>query len=778
MTRSCFFILTLIATFLFAAPASSQMDVTSETQALILARKILGPGVTIMNAQFKGGNVSAGIFQAQAGSFPINSGIVLTSGRAKTIGTGVGQRGVDGPANYHNINDGSHASYIANQPGDPDLSLFSGRTTKDACVLEFDFIPQGDSINVNYIFGSEEYPRYNCTNFNDVFAFLITGPGFPTATNIALVPGTTTAVSINSINDGIPGPSGNLSLCQSTGAGAPFTQYYSSNIGGTVITYNGRTVVLTAKAKVQPCNVYHIKLAIADTEDNILDSGVFIEAGSFSSKADFTTELTGSHVDADNNVVLVEGCKSAELKISRGTGTVGPFTVNISFAGTATPGVDYTSPPNQVMFSATDMVKTFNLSAAMDAASEGLERSVMYLSTIQGCAQSVSDSIVVLIRDSLSFTSRKDTFVCSAFPSTLRSRDAVGGTSNSYSWNTGSTTQSISITQPGLYIATHTYSDRCFNIDTFAVVNGDPQLQIQNTDPLICPGDTLTLTLNTDATSFAWSDGSTGNQLTVNRGGSFWVRGTNARGCFVADTINVAARPSPVVELGPDTSICAYQSVRLDASFPGASYQWNTGATTAVINAVAEGVYKVRATLNGCSTEDSISIGALPMPVANAGKDLQIFEGGKIQLQAVPHANNASYLWSPAASLSNAAIINPEASPVVNTEYTLQVLSAEGCLAEDKMIVMVYPYLKIPNAFSPNGDNINDKWRIENIHEYPEARVQVFNRYGQEVFFSKGYRNPWDGTFNGKPLSPATYYYIIEAGAGYPRQSGWIVLLK
>lgn len=778
MTRSCFLLLILIASLLSATPASSQMDVTSETQAMILARKILGQGVTIMNAQFRGGNVSAGIFQAQAGSFPITSGIVLTSGRAKTIGNGVGQRGVDGPANYNAMNDGSHASFIANQPGDSDLSVFSGKVTKDACILEFDFIPQGDSINVNYIFGSEEYPRYTCSRFNDVFGFLITGPGFPTPTNIALVPGTTAAVSINSINDGIPGPSGDIAECIATGTGAPFTQYYASNMGGTVITYNGRTVVLTAKAKVQPCNVYHIKLAIADGDDNILDSGVFIEAGSFSSKADFTTELTGSHVDAENNVVLVEGCKTAELRISRGAGTMGAFNVNFSFGGTATPGVDYNSPPAQVAFSATDMVKTFNLAAALDAAPEGLERSVMYLSTIQGCAQSVSDSIVIFIRDSLSFTSKKDTFVCSAFPTTLRSRDAVAGTTNSYSWNNGGATQSINVSQPGLYIATHTFSDRCFNIDSFSVVSGDPLLQIQNTDPLICPGDTLTLRLNTDATSFTWSNGSTGNQLSVNTGGSFWVRGTNAKGCFISDTIDVAARPSPVVELGPDTSLCAYQSIRLDASFPGATYQWNTGATTAVINGFADGIYKVKATLNGCSTVDSVTIGALPMPVANAGKDLQIFEGGNVRLQPVSHANNAGYRWSPAATLSNATIADPLASPIITTEYTLQVTSTDGCLAEDKVIVMVYPYLKIPNAFSPNGDNINDIWRIDNIGEYPEARVQVFNRYGQEVFFSKGYRTPWDGTFNGKPLSPATYYYIIEPGAGYPRQAGWIVLLK
>lgn len=772
------FILTLLVTILFGNTARSQMNVTTESNALMLARKILGQGVTIMNAQFKGGSVSAGFFQASAGSFPISTGIVLTSGRAKSIGTGVGERGVDGPANYSNINDGSHASFIAGQPGDPDLTIFSGRKTKDATVLEFDFIPQGDSINVNYIFGSEEYPRYNCSEFNDVFGFLISGPGFTGPTNIAMVPGTMIPVSINSINDGIPGTMGNLSLCQSTGPGAPFTQYYSSNFGGTVITYNGRTVVLTAKAKVQPCKVYHIKLAIADTEDDILDSGVFIEGGSFSSRADFTTQLTGSLVDASNNVVLVEGCKNAELVINRGVGTVGPFTVNFSFGGSATPGVDYNAPSAQVQFAAADVTKTFNLAAVADAFNEGLEQSVMYLTTTQGCAQSMSDSIVIFIQDSLVNTARKDTFVCSAFPSTLKSRDAVNGTSNQYIWSTGSTSQSITVTQPGTYVAMHTYSQRCVTIDSFNVVNADPLVAIQNLDPVICPGEPVQLNLNTDATSYTWNTGATTQNITVTTGGRYWVRGQNSKGCWITDTIDVAERPAPVIDLGKDTSICNYQTLRLDASSPGATYLWNTGATSPVISVSAPGKYKVIATAGGCSIADSVTIGSLPMPIANAGKDLQVMKGSSVKLKAEQHADNRSYLWSPGESLGEADQPEVTANPTSTTEYTLRVQSAAGCVAEDKVVVIVFPPLNIPNAFSPNGDNINDKWQIGNIDQFPEARVQIFNRYGQEVFLSKGYKAPWDGTLNGKPLAIATYYYVIDAAPGYPRQSGWVVLLK
>jgi len=132
------------------------------------------------------------------------------------------------------------------------LTTGNPSTNKDACVLEFDFIPQGDSINVKFVFGSEEYPRYACSNYNDVFAFLVSGPGIIGNNNIALVPGISIPVSINSVNER-PGSSGSIGNCTMLGAGSPFTSLFVNNSRSTDVTYNGLTVVLTAQIVVQPC---------------------------------------------------------------------------------------------------------------------------------------------------------------------------------------------------------------------------------------------------------------------------------------------------------------------------------------------------------------------------------------------------------------------------------------------------------------------------------------------------------------------------------------------
>src|SRR5687767_13041862 len=132
---------------------------------------------------------------------------------------------------------------------DADLTALVNRPTFNASVLEFDFQAVGDSILVNFVFGSEEYPEYSCSNFNDAFAFLISGPGYTGKKNIALVPNTIIPVAINSINSG-PGTMGTLSNCTALGPGSPFTNLYVDNQASTNVIFDGYTRVLTARAKV------------------------------------------------------------------------------------------------------------------------------------------------------------------------------------------------------------------------------------------------------------------------------------------------------------------------------------------------------------------------------------------------------------------------------------------------------------------------------------------------------------------------------------------------
>ena len=212
--------------------------------------KIFGANVAVSNVKYTGASSAIGNFTDPTNSFGIDSGIVLTTGSINNI---------------YGPNNSSCASQSNNTLGDPNLDAISTTPTYDACVIEFDFIPTDSIINCNYVFASEEYPEYVGTQFNDIFGFFISGPGINGVQNLALIPGTSIPVAINNIND------------------TSYSQYYVDNTNGTVLQYDGYTTKMGINYKVIPGQQYHFKIAIADVGDNIYDSGVFIESGSFQS---------------------------------------------------------------------------------------------------------------------------------------------------------------------------------------------------------------------------------------------------------------------------------------------------------------------------------------------------------------------------------------------------------------------------------------------------------------------------------------------------------------
>jgi gliding motility-associated-like protein len=128
--------------------------------------------------------------------------------------------------------------------------------------------------------------------------------------------------------------------------------------------------------------------------------------------------------------------------------------------------------------------------------------------------------------------------------------------------------------------------------------------------------------------------------------------------------------------------------------------------------------------------------------------------------------------------MDNDTILTPKVSPQTDITYTLHATSADGCLSTDEMNIKILKSPLIPNAFSPNGDGINDNWIIKYLESYPGVTVQIFNRYGQAVFTSTGYGKPWDGTLKGKPLPVGTYYYIIDRKIPAPLLTGWVAIIR
>ena len=168
-----------------------------------------------------------------------------------------------------------------------------------------------------------------------------------------------------------------------------------------------------------------------------------------------------------------------------------------------------------------------------------------------------------------------------------------------------------------------------------------------------------------------------------------------------------------------------------------------------------------------------------PYPIANAGPDRVMLEGGSIRIEATATGTGLQYLWDPAIYLNNNKIINPICKDAKDDiRYTLLVTSAGGCRAMDDMFIKVLKVPRIPNTFSPNNDGINDFWEIQFLEDYKENHTQVFTRAGQLVFESKGLYKPWNGTYNGKSLPIDTYYYIIEPGSGREPFTGYVTIIK
>lgn len=257
MKKNIFISLLISAVLSEHAFAQLTMTPVANLQAAI-QNSLLGAGVVVSNITYNGVPNSLAEFTGNS-STGISNGLYIGTGSAMTVSN---------PAVYF-MSD----SYSA--PGDSDLQSIASSTTQDAGVLEFDFKVQGDSVQFNFVFASEEYSDFAGSAFNDVFGFFISGPGITGHQNMALIPATTLPVSINNVNNGYASvgtiPTGPCMNCA----------YYNDNTNDTTCAFDGMTTVITATAAVQPCTFYHIKIAVGNVGDGAFDSGIFLESNSF-----------------------------------------------------------------------------------------------------------------------------------------------------------------------------------------------------------------------------------------------------------------------------------------------------------------------------------------------------------------------------------------------------------------------------------------------------------------------------------------------------------------
>lgn len=379
-----------------------------------------------------------------------------------------------------------------------------------------------------------------------------------------------------------------------------------------------------------------------------------------------------------------------------------------------------------------------------------------------------------------------DNYNCSATTVCVGEVDPVltGATGPfTYSWSNGSADSILTGVCADTFIVTVTAANGCVGTDT-AIVEDIPSLAISDTITDASCSNTnngsidIVVTGGIPGYEYSWSGSnfSANTEDVVNlTPGNYFVTITDTAGCELIDTLAVGEET--VLEVNAiDSNLCAlvdsiWIGSTVNASAP-VNYQWIDGLgqvlgdSSAIYVPVSSNStsFIVVATSNNCTSTDTAVVSTGNIPDADAGLWTNIIAGETTPIGGDPTTSmgGSSYSWSPAVSLSDETVSNPNASPLTTTTYTVTVTNIFGCTNTDTVTIYVEEEIDVPSGFSPNGDGVNDGWELDILEEYPDATVQIFNRWGQLVFESQGYREPWDGRFEGEDLPVGTYYFVID----------------
>lgn len=323
-------------------------------------------------------------------------------------------------------------------------------------------------------------------------------------------------------------------------------------------------------------------------------------------------------------------------------------------------------------------------------------------------------------------------------------------------------------------------------------------------DSTICFGRTITLVpqTNTLTDTFKWTPGATLNYDTVRTPIATPTDTTKyyltAKWglCTRKDSIIVNVLHKPVANAGRDTTVCYKTNAMLFGSASNLSgtvnFAWsppdslNTpNAPTTIVRMDTTRQFTLKVTDNyGCnfSVTDSVIVTMQPALVAFAGNDTNAILGRPHQLMATGR-NATDFVWSPAAPLNNPFIVNPLAVIYNDTYFYVRLTDAIGCTDDDTIFVKAYegPTYYLPNAFTPNGDGLNEVFFPTPVGIRSTEYFRVFDRYGALMYQTKEWLKGWDGKLKGKPASPGTYVWMIkgiDVNGSVVEMKGTVILLR
>ncbi len=397
---------------------------------------------------------------------------------------------------------------------------------------------------------------------------------------------------------------------------------------------------------------------------------------------------------------------------------------------------------------------------------------IVDITNANGCV--FSDSVLVTVNTALNAQITADDSICTGDTIQLN----VSGSGTNFSWSPATGLSCTNCANPLAYpSATTTYNvivstTNC--VDTLSVtisVFATPLINAGN-DVSICTGDNTQLSAS-GATSYSWSpviglsNALIANPVAMPTSTTTYIVSGTTNGCSSTDDVTVSILATSAVNPSPDQIICLGDSAQL-AVAAAATYLWspaNSLSCSTCQNPIAfpsvNTIYTVTITeANGCdnTAQITITVEGIVLTVSN---DVTINAGDATQLNASGATN---YLWQPSSSLDADNISDPVATPSITTTYTVTGTSPNGCVEIETVTVTILPLsnLFVPNAFSPNGDGLNDEIKLIAVGNLDEIIFRIYNRWGEMVFETDDANFGWDGFYKGFEQEMGTYIYYVR----------------
>jgi gliding motility-associated-like protein len=719
---------------------SSAAQMTISTGALTPAQyvnNLVGPGITVSNVTYTGTTQQIGSFGGTSNiGFP-SGGVVLSSGATTELvgnaaSTTAGQTNVSGIDNTMNTTIGDLLTIASANA--TSLGIGSITSTEDGAILEFDFVPISNIVSFNFVFSSDEYLTYVNSVFNDIFGFFVAGPGisgpysapagFPNgSTNLALVPGTASPITISTIHPGLN------------------AQYYLDNNGGSTHAMNGFTTPIPITFNVQCGETYHFKFAVADCQDNFLSTAVFLQDGSFTSPpVDISLET------ANGTDTIPEACVDANVLFIRSACQSNlPLTVNYTVSGTAIDDVDFVIADSPITLAAGQDTAAINIAPIVDALVEGTESITITVTYTDagGNVQTISGNLYLSDITPLSINETDLSIQCFDDNILLNAVGQGGSGVYTYDWAlsaSDSTQDVVSINQNGTYNYPITITDICLGsfTDTVTVImNQTLAVDTMITGPATCePTGYVSgmVTGQTGVPSYQWTGPGPNNPNFIdasvwqNLSSGWYYFNVFDDVCEVHDSVFVDILNPPMAQFtATPSSGCAPLTVNLVNSSQNAlNYLWEFG--------------------NGQNAN-----------VTTTANQVQIYNNSAVVRLIAAQGNCA------------------------DTAYQTITVNICGCMDtyatnynplanfDDGSCTYPIPLVEAPNVFTPNGDDANDLFYLT-TQNATSIELTILNRWGNVLYSKEGMNPAWDGKSSGGALAEEGVYFYKYVVKGFNDQ--------